>query len=134
MSDHVIFEIPGKPEYTTMIRLAVGSVATEAGFSVEEVEDIKVATSEACKNICCHGNEAFASRLAIECKVEKGRIEIEVIDKSEGESLEKVNKPCMDCPKEGDLGLYIINSIVDEIKLSTHAQGKKSITMIKTHE
>lgn len=134
MADQVRIVIPGKPEYTTMIRLAIGSAATEAGFSVEDVEDIKVATSEACKNICCHGNDAYASKIEIECNVERGKIEIKVIDQSEGESLEKVNKPCMDCPKEGDLGLYIINSIMNEVKVSSHAQGQKSITMVKVNE
>ena len=56
MADKLKFVIPGKPEYITMVRLAVGSIADTAGFDYEEIEDIKTAVSEACKNITCHGS------------------------------------------------------------------------------
>ena len=43
MEDKLQFVIPGKPEYITIVRLAVGSAANSAGFNVEEIEDIKTA-------------------------------------------------------------------------------------------
>ena len=39
--DKLKITIPGKPEYLTMVRLAVGSIATTAGFPVDDIEDIK---------------------------------------------------------------------------------------------
>ena len=131
MQDKLKFIVPGKPEYATMIRLAIGTVALENGFSIEDAEDIKVATAEACKNICCHGNDSYPESLEIDCLVEKGKIEIKVLDMGEGNSREKVNPICMDCPKEGDLSLAVIKSIMDEVKVSTLAQGKKFIEMKK---
>lgn len=131
MADRIIFTIPGQPKYATMVRLAVGSIATEAGFSVEDVEDIKVATEEACKSICCHGNEGFPSKMEIECEVEEGRLEVKVVDKSEGISTEKIQQICMDCPKEGDLSLCIIQSLMNEVEVQTHAQGEKFIKLVK---
>ena len=53
MADKLQFVIPGKPQYITIVRLAVGSAANTAGFDVEEIEDIKTAVGEACKNISC---------------------------------------------------------------------------------
>ena len=41
MADKIKFIIPGKPEYLTMVRLALGSIADTAGFDLEEIEDIK---------------------------------------------------------------------------------------------
>ena len=41
MADRIKFIIPGKPEYMTMVRLAIGSVSDVAGFNFEEIEDIK---------------------------------------------------------------------------------------------
>ena len=49
MADKLQFVIPGKPQYITIVRLAVGSAANTAGFDVEEIEDIKTAVGEACK-------------------------------------------------------------------------------------
>lgn len=38
MADKIKFIIPGKPEYLTMVRLALGSIADTAGFDLEEIE------------------------------------------------------------------------------------------------
>ena len=48
MADKIKFIIPGKPEYLTMVRLALGSIADTAGFDLEEIEDIKTSVQEAC--------------------------------------------------------------------------------------
>ena len=69
MTDKLRFVIPGKPEYITIVRLAAGSAAYAAGFDVEEIEDIKTAVSEACKNISCHGSEGFADEYQVECLI-----------------------------------------------------------------
>lgn len=65
MADKLQFVIPGKPQYITIVRLAVGSAANTAGFDVEEIEDIKTAVGEACKNISCHGSEGFAEQYQV---------------------------------------------------------------------
>ena len=41
--DNIKFTIPGKPEYLTMVRLAIASVANNAGFDYDAIEDIKSA-------------------------------------------------------------------------------------------
>ena len=45
--DNLKFIIPGKPEYLTMVRLAISSIATTAGFDLDAVEDMKTAVCEA---------------------------------------------------------------------------------------
>ena len=82
MADKLTFVIPGKPEYITMVRLAVGSAADNAGFNVEQIEDIKNAVGEACKNICCHGSEGWAEEFQVECLIDEEKMEIYVLSKS----------------------------------------------------
>ena len=60
MADKTKFIIPGKPAYLTMVRLSIGCIADMAGFDIEEIEDIKTAVSEACKNITCHGFDGLS--------------------------------------------------------------------------
>ena len=62
MADKIKFIIPGKPEYLTMVRLAIGSVAGVADFSRDGIEGIKTAVGEAWKNIACHGSDGFAEK------------------------------------------------------------------------
>ena len=63
--DKLQFIVPGKPEYLTMVRLAIGSIATTAGFDLDACEDIKTAVSEACKNVSCHGFDGFSDQYEI---------------------------------------------------------------------
>lgn len=134
MADRLQFVVPGKPEYITIVRLAVASAANSAGFDVDEVEDIKTAVSEACKNISCHGSEGFAEEYSVECSLEQGRMEILVTDMSTSHKIQKLQKPCLDCPNEGDLGLYIIKSLMNNVELLTQKDGKKTIKMIKAKQ
>ena len=127
MADKLKFVIPGKPEYITMVRLAVGSIADTAGFDYEEIEDIKTAVSEACKNITCHGSEGFAEEYEVECIVEKDRIQITVRDTSEGHNLKKLKKPCLDCPNEGNLSLYVINTLMSDVEIIKEENCKNTI-------
>lgn len=129
--DHLTFTIPGKPEYLTMIRLAIGSVATTAGFDLDAIEDIKTAVSEACKNVSCHGFDGFSDKYELQCDVEKGRLEILIKDDCYVHTLQKLAKPCQNCPSEGDIGVYVIKSLMNEVEFNRGEDGRKSIKMVK---
>ena len=131
MADKVKFTIPGKPAYLTMVRLAISSIADMAGFDIEEIEDIKTAVSEACKNVSCHGLYGFAEEYTVECVTESHLLEIYVTDNSQGHVLEKLAKPCLDCPNEGNLGMCVVQSLMNEVELIDHPHGKKTIKMVK---
>ncbi len=131
MEDKLQFVIPGKPEYITIVRLAVGSAANSAGFNVEEIEDIKTAVGEACKNISCHGSEGFAEQYQVDCIIKEGIMEIYVTDTSSSHKLKKLQKPCLDCPNEGDLGLYVIKSLMTSVEVIDEPNCKKAIKMTK---
>lgn len=52
---HVVkVEIPALSEYVAVVRLAISGVATRMHFNIEEIEDIKIAVSEACTNVVQH--------------------------------------------------------------------------------
>ena len=97
--DKLSLKIPGKPEYIKGTRLFIGSVAANAGFDVEQCEDLKTAVSEACKNISCHGSLGFSDEYEVACLLEQNKITVTVTDLSESHQLEKLNKPCKNCPK-----------------------------------
>lgn len=129
--DSLKFVIPGKPEYLTMVRLAIGSIANNAGFDVDTVEDMKTAVSEACKNVSCHGFSGFATQYEIDCNVGEGRLEITVKDDCDQHSLQKQARPCRQCPEEGDLGVYVIKSLMTKVEFSQNERGQKMIRMVK---
>ena len=131
MADKIKFTIPGKPAYLTMVRLAIGSVADTMGFDFDEIEDIKTAVTEACKNVSCHGLDGFAEEYSVECIADEDSLEIYVTDNSEGHVLERLAKPCQSCPNEGNLAIFVIQSLMNEVEILDGSQGKKTIKMVK---
>ena len=131
MADKIKFMIPGKPAYLTMVRLAIGSVADTMGFDFDEIEDIKTAVAEACKNVSCHGLDGFAEEYSVECVADEDCLEIYVTDNSDGHVLQRLAKPCQSCPNEGNLAIFVIQSLMDEVAILDGTQGKKTIKMVK---
>jgi serine/threonine-protein kinase RsbW len=129
--DNLKISIPGKPEYLTMVRLAATSIASMAGFDIEAAEDIKTAVSEACKNVACHGSSGFSTKYEIECNVDKGSIEIIVRDDCDCHTLEKTCKPCLNCPEEGDLGIIVIKTLMDDVEFGRDDSVHKFVKMGK---
>jgi serine/threonine-protein kinase RsbW len=52
--DSIVLHIPSKPEYVRVVRLALTGIASRMEFSWEDVEDMKLAVSEACNNAILH--------------------------------------------------------------------------------
>lgn len=131
MGDLLKFSIPGKPEYLRIAKLAVGSAAGTANFNIQAIEDIQIAVGEACKNITCHGFDGFSNFYEVECLIEDEKMTVSVFDKSCEHGLEKHKKPCLDCPNEGNLGIYIIKSLMDDVEIVKAEDGNNSIRMVK---
>lgn len=55
--DFIEMKLPAKPEYVGVIRLSVSGIANRMGFTYEDIEDLKVAISEAMTNATTHAYE-----------------------------------------------------------------------------
>ncbi len=133
MSDKIKFNIPGKPEYLQMIRMALGTLASNAGYDMEKVDDIKVAVEEACKLIACHGHEGgFSESYEIEVEKEENRLVIVVSDFCSCGTIDRDNfKYCMKCPEEGDMSKEVIATLMDSFDIEVREDGNKKLTMVK---
>ncbi len=130
MGDLLKFLIPGKPEYFKIAKIAIGSAAGMANFDIQAIEDIEIAVGEACKNISCHGFAGFSNFYEVQCEIDPEKITITVTDCCGEHEIEKYKKPCLDCPKEGDLGIYVMKSLMNEVEI-IRADSGNSIRMVK---
>lgn len=130
MADILKFSVPGKPEYVGTVRMAVSCLANSIGFDVEAIEDIKVAVSEACTNAVCHGNRR-SDIYEVTCELCEDRIVVSVIDQAGGYDLSGYREPCLENPKEGGLGIYIIKALMDEVDVFTEIGIGTRIKMVK---
>ena len=130
MTDILKLQLPGKPQYVSTVRMVIASLANSAGFDVEAIEDMKVAVSEACTNVVCHGTNGD-DLYEISCEISDEQFCVSVQDQGEGVDMDQYQAPNLDCPKEGGLGLFIIQTLMDEVEsISEPGKGTK-IRMVK---
>ena len=121
-------EISANPEYVSIIRLTTSGIANKVGFCLDDIEDLKVAISEACTNAIKHSLEDRFT--IIYTMIEKG-LTIEIIDNGKVYNTKEVSEPDLDNLKESGMGLFIIESLMDKVNVeSTEGKGT-SIKMTK---
>ncbi len=78
MSGDVIrLTIPAVLAFVRLPRVAIAGLATRAGFSYDEVEDLRLAIGEVCQVLLDGANRD--GTLTIAFTVERGRMEVEVV-------------------------------------------------------
>ncbi|MDR5658921.1 ATP-binding protein [Serpentinicella sp. ANB-PHB4] len=130
--DNIQLSIPNKPEYVSIVRLTLSSIASKMGFDIEEIEDLKVAVSEACTNAITHGIKEEEKNFEILFQTYDKKIEITVYDKGKGYlGSNKMEKPDHSELKEGGLGVFIIRSLMDQVEFSQNKGNGTIIRMTK---
>lgn len=132
MADIMKFTVPGQPEYIKVVRLGIAALADNIGFDVEAIDDIKLAVDEACKAMTCHGHHQWINHYEVSCEMEKDKMTIIVADAGEGRGIDKLYRPCKNCPQDGDLAMILINTLMDSVEIVSGEGNKKSIIMVKS--
>ena len=52
-------------------------------------------------------------------------------DQGEGYDMNAYQEPNLDCPKEGGLGLFIIQTLMDEVEMTSEPGKGTKIRMVK---
>ncbi|RDU34831.1 anti-sigma B factor RsbW [Neobacillus piezotolerans] len=129
--DYIEMRIPAKPEYVGVIRLTLSGIASRMGFSYDDLEDLKIATSEACTNAVQH---AYKNKDHGEVIVGFGlyadRLEVMVADNGQSFDFESARQglgryednDSVEFLREGGLGLYLIETLMDEVRIH-HKEG-----------
>jgi serine/threonine-protein kinase RsbW len=124
--DYIEMKIPAKPEYVAVIRLTLSGIANRMGFSYEDLDDLKIAVSEACTNAVQHAYKLEGQgEVQIGFGLYHNRIEIMVVDHGQSFDFELARNgkgpyemhDSIDFLREGGLGLYLIETLMDEVRI-----------------
>lgn len=121
-------EIPANPDYVSLIRLTTSGIANKVGFSVDDIEDMKVAVSEACTNSIKHSDD---KRVLIVYNLIENGLQIEIKDNGKGYDIESIESPDLANPKENGLGLFIIQTLMDDVTIESKGNQGTTIKMTK---
>jgi len=129
--DYVEIKIPAKAQYVGVARLTISGLASRLNFTFEEIEDLKIAASEAITNAVQHAyKDDETGEIVVGCALFGDKIEVMVADKGSSFNFEETKKRVgryndqeeVMFLREGGLGLYLIESLMDEVKVY-HKEG-----------
>lgn len=126
--ESIRMEITSNPDFVSIIRLTVSGIANKVGFSLDDIEDIKVAVSEACTNAIKH---SLDKKFYVTFNLLKNGLSIEVEDKGTGYDMNSVAEPDLSNPKENGLGLFIIKTLMDEVSTTSKNNEGTIVKMTK---
>lgn len=116
-SERVSLEIPPKPQFVSLCRLALTAICREHRFADDDIADLKLAITEACSNSIRHAydeDDHDASKVFVTYEMLADRLVVEVRDRGRGFEYEGANTD--DLP-EGGLGISIIRAVCDEFEV-----------------
>lgn len=139
MNPFVCLTIPAQAEYLDIVRLTLYGFATKAGYTFEEIEDMKVAVAEACNNVILHAYGAADSG-TIELRLESGEEGMTISVKDHGQSFvfpENAGIPALLEQTEisevtvGGLGLFLMEALMDDVQVRSYDGSGTEIVLTK---
>ncbi|MGE7022722.1 anti-sigma B factor RsbW [Solibacillus cecembensis] len=136
--DYIEIRVPAKPQYVSVIRLMISGLAVRVGFSYDEIEDLKIATSEAVTNVVHHAyKESDEGEVVVGCALFEDKIEIMVSDYGVSFNFEEIKSKVgpyheednVELLREGGLGIYLMETLMDEVKMNN--EGGVTVFMTK---
>lgn len=124
--DFIEMKLPAKPEYVGVVRLTVSGIANRMGFTYEEIEDLKVAISEAITNTTTHAYDEDDGEVTIGFGIYPDRLEVMVADRGDSFDFDEVKKHIgpyrqderVENLREGGFGLFLIDALMDKVEIS----------------
>lgn len=122
--DYIEIKLPAKPEFVGVVRLTLSGIASRMGYSYEDIEDMKIATSEACTNAVHHAyTDDEIGDMIVGFGIYASQLEIIVSDSGKSFDVEEERKgkgpykraTSLEDVSEGGLGLYLIEALMDEV-------------------
>ncbi len=115
-----------------LARVTVASFAAQLDFTLAELEEIKVAISEAVSNSIIHGYQEEVGEIELKMQISYNQLEIIVID--QGSGIEDVAVACEPSYTTADrmgLGLVFIDSFMDTFEIESKLNYGTKLRMIK---
>ncbi|KKK35198.1 serine/threonine protein kinase [Salinicoccus sediminis] len=122
--DYIEMKFPSSAEYVGLIRLTLSGVLSRAGATYDQIEDSKIAVSEAVTNAVKHAyGEDQTGDVLVGFAVYEDKVEIIVADHGQSFNYEDVRKELgpyteddnVNFLREGGLGLFLIETLMDEV-------------------
>jgi len=122
------------PENLPLARVTAASFASQLDFTLEDLEDIKVAISEAVSNSIIHGYENDVNRVvSVVCTIYDDIFEITIEDEGKGiADISQAMQPAYSTdPERMGLGFSFMQSFMDRLDVQSNVNKGTRVVMTK---
>ncbi len=135
MTNHIKMEFEAKEVNVSFSRVAVAAFIAILDPTVDEVEDVKVAVSEAVTNAIVHGYEGKEGIIYIEAFSYSNTVMISIRDTGCGiEDIQKAREPLFTTKPDEErsgLGFTVMESFMDSVHIESKKGCGTTVTMTK---
>ncbi|GIO87731.1 serine-protein kinase RsbW [Paenibacillus faecis] len=131
----VVICLPATAEFVDIVRLNLYGIASKMGFSYEEIEDMKVAVSEACNNSVLYAYKDTNGMMEVTFEIIGDALSITVRD--EGESFDSwgerstLHDKNLNEAQIGGLGFYLMQALMDDVSVMNEAGKGTKVVMTR---
>ncbi len=127
--------IDAKSQNEKFARSVVGAFFTQLNPTLEQLEDVKTAVSEAVTNSIVHAYEGKQiGKIHIVCELSADTLFVEIVDYGKGiDDVEKAMQPfftTVDTGERSGMGFTVMQAFCDKVEV-TSQQGKTSVKLTK---
>lgn len=126
-------EIPSKSENESLARVVVAALAAQLDPTIDELNDVKTAVSEAVTNAVIHAYEEKEGIIVIKAELYEDEIVVEIEDRGSGiKDLEKAREPLFTTKPEEErsgMGFTIMENFMDRVDIITEEKVGTRIIM-----
>ena len=141
MENNISVVFDAKSQNESLARMVVSAFLTELDPTIEEINDIKTAVSEAVTNSIIHGYGEKQGQVFMKCKLQKDSeqedsiLKIEIKDKGVGiEDIEKAKEPLYTTKPEMErsgMGFMFMEMFMDTVHIESELNVGTTVFMTK---
>ncbi len=134
VKNKIKLEFLSRPENVALSRVVVASLASQMELTLNDLEEIKVATSEAVSNAIIHGYQNDPDRIVqVTGVLDEDTLVLEIID--EGIGIPDINKALQPAfssdPERMGLGFVFMQSFMDEVNVESQVAAGTKVRLLK---
>ena len=133
MNNHMLIRFPNVSSNVSVARIAAATFASFKEFSISDIEEIKVAVSEAVSNAVLHAYPDCYGMIEVIMEDHDEGIQITVKDSGKGiEDIDKARQPGFTTmPEHMGLGFTFMESLMDELHVESQPGSGTTVRMVK---
>lgn len=127
--ERVLVNIPSNPIFERVVRATTDEVGRAIDLTDEQIEDLKLAVSEAVNNAIEHGNQLASQKLVeVTFVLDSEQLEVRIRDEGNGVdeidfSRQVVEEQNLEDGMHRGFGMYLISALVDSCEVTSSQVG-----------